>query len=541
MRKKSPDLRHQIARIVLLIAVWALPGAAQTPACAGSHYHAEPEPGFHGQTLVNANFSYSDLTGCDFSGATLIAPFFEYANLTNAKFQGAIFKFDSNNPTVVPDFSFATLKGANFSGAKFEAPTYFTGATLTCADFSNTDLSTKNAIFGPSPLNFDKTGCRPSFRGSIMDCEFFADWPFLDLSGANIRACISQLQGFDFSGANLSSVDLTGANLDGTKFVNANLDGAILDDASLQGADLSNAFLRGAYLNRANLTNASLYSASLSIDTAEGVYNAAVVQHAHLKNVNLSSATISGVDFSYSNFYGDSPTAQGICKTAPSISKCKESQSNNYEGFACGCASAHLAVMKGTEFANTYLYGVDFTLAQGQGADFSEAVLTGANFNGAVLSADPSTGARAKFSRAFLQGTNFSGAQLQNTPNLTDAFVDFRFGGNNIFILLDGADHNEFACQNCSPPTGSNVCVLVTYPAATSVHEDVPLTCPNGAVGNCGPALADGSNPKWASPLDIGDPPSGVPPAWYLQNSTYTKAPTDPNTRCNGLKPTVLW
>lgn len=540
MTKKSADLIRQMARIVTLVAVLALSSAAQNSACPGNH--SPPGADFHGQTITDANYAYRDLTNANFSGATLIAPFFEYANLTNANFQGAVFKGDTNNPALVADFSFATLQRTCFSGATFAVPTYFTSATLTCADFSDVDLSSKNAIFGQSPLNFDraKTDCRLAFRRSIMDCEFFADWRFLDLSGADVKACISQFQGGDFTGANLSSVDLTGANLDGTKFIGATLNGATLDDASLQGADFSYAFLMGAHLNRANLTNASFYEALLSNDNQGGVVNAATIQHAHLKNVNLSSAHISGVDFSYSNFYGDTLPG-GTCKTKPSLSQCNQSGSNNYAGFACSCASAHSATMTGTKFGLTYLARVDFTSAKGEGVDFHQAVLTGANFSGAEIKTDSSTGARSNFARAFLQGANLSGAQLQDTPNLTDAFVDFRVGGNIIYILLDGVNHNQFACQDCSPPTGTNVCLIVNYGSPTAVPSDIPLTCPNGETGACGPTLADGSNPKWKSRLNIEDPPSGVPPASYALDSTYVKASADPRTICNGVKPISIW
>jgi len=525
-------------RLLSLAAFFIVPLSAQNLTCPAIQSPLGLD--FHGQTITDANFGYRDLTNANFSGATLIAPFFENANLTNANFQGAVFAKDNANPSLVGDFSFANLQGACFLSARFDLLTYFTSATLTCADFSQTDLSNKNAIFGESPLNFDraKTNCRLAFRASVMNCEFVPDWRFLDLGGADIKACSSHFAGRDFSGAKLNSVNLTGANLDGTKFVRADLSQAILDQATLRGADLSYSTLLGAHLNLANLANATLYHAFLSNDTQGGISNAASLRQAHLKNANLSYPQISGVDLTYTNFYGDNPTAGGICKTALSPRECNQSGSSNYEGFTCDCTSAHGATMTQTKFSRAYLYGVDFTAAQGQGVNFSEAVLTGANLNGATISSDPQSGAASTLFRAFLQGTSLEGAQIKDRPNFSDAFVDFTPHGNNVYIFLDGANHNQFTCQDCSPPTGSDVCVLVNYPTPTRVPEGVPLTCPSGFIGACGAATPNGSNTNWQSRItDLGAPPTGVPPAWYENNSTYIKAPANPNVVCNGHGP----
>ena len=74
-----------------------------------------------------------------------------------------------------------------------------------------------------------------------------------------------------------------------------------------------------------------------------------------------------------------------------------------------------------------------------------------------------------------------------------------------MFILLDGGNHNQFACSNCSPPTESDVCVFVRYPGPTRVPKPgVRLVCPGGgAVGDCGPATADGTNKRWESKIQI--------------------------------------
>ncbi len=297
----------RVGRVSLFVGLLAFAASAQNLTCPANE--VPPERNFQGQTIKHGNFSHRDLSNANFSSATLIAPFFAFANLKNANFQGAIITNDSSNPALVADFSFANLEGACFLGVQFNGPTYFTSATLTCADFSKTDLSAGNAIFGESPLTFEraKTNCRLAFRASVMNCEFLADWRFLDLSGADVKACSTQLAGRDFSGSKFDSVNLEGANLDRAKFVKADLSRAILDKASLRGSDLSYATLLGAHLNLANLTGANLYHTFLSNDTPSGITNAASVRQAHLKNANLSFAQLSGVDFTYANFYGHDP------------------------------------------------------------------------------------------------------------------------------------------------------------------------------------------------------------------------------------------
>jgi uncharacterized protein YjbI with pentapeptide repeats len=370
-----------------------------------------------------------------------------------------------------------------------------------------------------------------------MDCELINSWQIMDLTGADIKACAGQFAGRDFSGAKLNGVDLGGANLNGTKFVQAELNEAHLEKASLVGADLSLASLLGANLKQANLTNATLYGAFLSNDTGNNIRNAASLVQAHLKNANLSFAHLSGVNFTFANLYGDIPTSAGACKTAQSSSECNGPGLGTHKGFACHCASARGAVMRQTNFSGAYLYGLDFTEATMQSVNFTQAVLTGANLTDAVISSDPQGGKPTNFYRTFLQGTNLAAAKIRDVTDFTDAFVDFRDGGNNIFIYLDGDNHNQFACSNCSPGTGNPVCVLVNYPVSTLVPRGAQLHCPGGGVtGDCGPPV--GSNTRWRSTItNLAAPPPGVPPAWYLEDSTYI--PANPRVCAVGSNPPI--
>ena len=276
---------------------------------------------------------------------------------------------------------------------------------------------------------------RTKFKNTVMNCEFIDDWRAFDLTGAIVTACLTQVKGRNFSGAILSGVDFTGAVLDGSLFVKADLTGATLDNTSLQClvpgnpgsqcVDMSGAKLQAAHLDNANLSGATLYQAALSNNTNDTVSDAAFVRQANLKNVNLASAQLSGVDFSLSNFYGNNPANPAGCSTTGG---------GDLSGFTKGCATANNAPMTGTKFINSYLYGVDFAHAKITGANFYQAILVGANFADAKIRTFTGDGSVTSFYRAYLQGTNIDRANTLEGADLSNAFLDFHDGGNNVSI-----------------------------------------------------------------------------------------------------------
>ncbi|MEA3413411.1 MAG: pentapeptide repeat-containing protein [Pseudomonadota bacterium] len=448
---------------------------------------------FSGQNLRWSNFAYSDLTNAKFVGATLTGAVFIGADLTGADFSNATIA-NSNNATLPTDFSFANLNSACFIGAKFKGPTYFTHATLTRADFSNTDISA-NAFFGES-LQFNAgESPRPAFRNATMDCEFVDDWKDLDLSGAHISACKALLAGQDFSDAEMAGVDLTGFDLTGTQWRKANLSGANFFKATLTNTDFSESQLYGAKLNNANLEGANLSGAFLTNNTSEGINTAANLAGAYLKDVDFSKAQLSGANLTNASFYSNDD-----CKP---------------------CATASGATLNNTQFGGAYLRNVVFSgQTMIQGVQFGNAVLIGADFTGATLSTDPGVGTESGFTAAFLQGAKLGKAHMTGT-SLQGAFVDFRDGGNAIYLDLDG-NHTNF--PGWKTP-GQKVCVWAVYGPTTVPTKNATLTCPDGSAAKdnsppgCGATVAD--NTHWKSGIDIA---SANPPASYLRDATYTKA-----------------
>jgi uncharacterized protein YjbI with pentapeptide repeats len=370
----------------------------------------------------------------------------------------------------------------------------------------------------------------PIGSGTTSSLQIRSLFPFLFVSSRQCEKC--QLRGVDMSGLDLSGTDsdsgvdlkganLTGAILNGTKLAFASLEGAILDGVTGPSVNLSSAFLTGASLRHASLEGGKLYGATLIEADLEGadlggaflsnctaascsppVVSGAFLNNAHLKNVNLASADVSAADFTSASFYSSALVGSGKCK------------------FSDGdCATAASATMNNTHFDGAYLAGVDFTSAKVQGVQFGDAVLIGANFGGATLSVDPSIGTNSGFASAFLQGTQLGNANLQGT-SLANAFLDFRAGGNDMFLKLS----DDFAAFPNWHAPGQPICVFVNYAAPTTVPmSNSTLTCPNGTPGvpnGCGPAT--GSNTNWNSTFSIGA--NSTPPASYLLDATYTQA-----------------
>lgn len=496
------------------VAGFPTPALAQLPSPACSSTTKD----FANQALSWCNFAGQDLTNAKFSGATLTGVVFIRAKLTGANFENAVFA-DSQNPVLPTDFTLADLTSAIFRAAKFQGLTYFTYATLTGADFSHTDLSSNNAIFGEAPLTFDRNGARPIFQATHMSCEFIGDWKSLDLRGANVTACSTQLAGRDFSGILLGCIDpkntstcvnLSRMALGGANFSNGNLTGIDLTAAHLAKANFFQTKLYGAHFNNANLDGATLKNAVLSDGGI--TQSPAKLTGAFLRNVNLAGADLQQASFDRVNFYGTITTPAGFtCGEDP-----------NHPNFTLSCASASGATLTGTSFSGAYLYGVDFgaSTTRLQGTKFDGAVLVGANMSGATFIADAG-GIDADYSAAFIQGATFP--DTLNGSNFQDAFVDFIADGNTLTLRLDGS-HTTFA--GYWGTAGASACVATSYGGPTQVPgRNATLTCPDGTVARdnappgCG--LTTGRPPHWRSPVQIA---GANPAASYQTDSTYTPA-----------------
>jgi uncharacterized protein YjbI with pentapeptide repeats len=462
-----------------------------------------------------------DLSGKDLSGTDLMG-----ADLSGAKLNGITCQNCRWNHITLDGatgLAGLNLSGIVLSGAKLRGKVDLSHAVLS-TQLDGADLT--GAILDNAILQ------NANLENAILD-------QVTGLAGVDLSS-VASLKGAHLHGVDLTravlpqisdGIDLTGATLTGVKLQNVSLQNAILDQViGLAGADLSQVGLNGvslqkvnfsstkfygARLNQANLDGSNLSGAFLTNNQQAGINEAANLSGAHLKNVNLSNAQLSGTTFTNASFYGSVPAGQGTCGIDP-------------QGFTQNCASAAGATLNNTLFGGAYLYGVDFTNTTIQGVQFGNAVLIGANFSGAKLSTDPSVGTESGFTNAFLQGANLATATLIGT-SLQGAFVDFRDGGNDMYLQLDGT-HTVF--PGWQTP-GQQACVFAFYSQPTTVPtNNTTLTCPDGSAAGSGCGPTEASNLRWKSPIDIAE---ANPHASYLQDATYTQKAGTPI--CSPLNP----
>ena len=171
-----------------------------------------------------------------------------------------------------------SLEGAVLVGAHLRNAD-FTGASLAGAKFALADL--REARFG-----FEyKRGGHPGWYSIAYNKEI----------GCSEDIGCAQLQGADFSQAQLQGASLARAQLQGANFMVAHLEGAELISAQLQGATLMGAHLQGASLNLAQLQGVTMMGAQLQC---------ANLDQAQLQGANLTRAQLQGASLNNTQLQG---------------------------------------------------------------------------------------------------------------------------------------------------------------------------------------------------------------------------------------------
>ncbi|MBR1220840.1 pentapeptide repeat-containing protein [Bradyrhizobium sp. U87765 SZCCT0131] len=202
-----------------------------------------------GAVMVGVQFPYYNLAQTNFSNANLTAANFYSATLSNALFTAA-------------NLQFATLSSVVANSADFTGQARLSGATLSYGNFESAKFN--NAVFEASN----------KIPGATMS--------FGNFHNAN------------FTLAAMVGVNLSGSLLyDGTIMSSATIQNANLANTTLWNLALPNAKLSGITFDNANLINANLSGATL---TNNGTYRPASMVKTNLQGVNLTSASLGGVN-----------------------------------------------------------------------------------------------------------------------------------------------------------------------------------------------------------------------------------------------------
>ncbi|MDR3462170.1 MAG: pentapeptide repeat-containing protein [Beijerinckiaceae bacterium] len=190
-----------------------------------------------GANLFSAKLEGANMTRADLTGANLNLAWIIHANFTDASLRDAslVAPIVAEGMTVkageVPIF-----KGVDLSGARVQAR--FTGGDLRGAKFGGADLS--------AHLQNQSMGLLHTEMGS------------------------ANLEGADFSKANMGHVDLSFANVKGANFEGADLSRADLTGADARDARFSGADLAGTELHGAHLDGAKGLDSAKNLDQARG-------------------------------------------------------------------------------------------------------------------------------------------------------------------------------------------------------------------------------------------------------------------------------
>ena len=333
------------------------------------------------------------------------------------------------------DLSFADLSNSNLSNA------YLNGATLSNANLTSAIVSgaslgrttsmglTKEQIYSTQSYQ-DK-----NLRGVILEDNNLQGWDFSgqDLTGASFHGCQNSLTpciGSNITDADFSDAIINDVNLQATGITIAQLySTGSYKNKDLRGVTLRENNLRAADFSGQDLTDASFYGClSLFSQCLPG----------DITDANFSSAIVSGV-----NFRGTGVTQEQIYSTQSYLEMNLPGivlSDNDLSGFSF---SGH--ILTAAHFVDSNLSQVNFenanlNSANLSGATFENGVIRGAVIVGAQL---PKTGA-ASFTEDHLYSTasyqeknlrgisitdvgrwNFNGQDLRNARISGNAGADF--------------------------------------------------------------------------------------------------------------------
>ena len=169
----------------------------------------------HGVKLVGADLSSADLRKADLTLAWIMKARFDHANLQGATLQTVITSQGMDNMPATA----ASFVGADLSDTS--ATVHFSGDDMRGAIFRRSNQSVV-------PANQSMGLLRSEYVSTNLDGADFTDAQL-----GRLTFQYAKLNNAIFRGADLTRADFTGAYLTGADFTGAKLDGAVFDSATL--------------------------------------------------------------------------------------------------------------------------------------------------------------------------------------------------------------------------------------------------------------------------------------------------------------------
>jgi uncharacterized protein YjbI with pentapeptide repeats len=287
-----------------------------------------------GQSFANQDLSGLDLSGCDLSQIDLTNAVLEnvnlgQSNLSQARLDNAIL---TGADLTAANLNQAGLCGVSASGANL-AEANLIGADCRASDFTSADFSLANlrqadltdAIFSQAILTGADCSQMKAHQtlfeqADLTDTRFIetdlfaADLTGATLNGADlagtqaeeIRLYGVQGQSVNFKGAYLKNSRAgEGSNLQGCDFSQADISHSSWEDTDLTGTDFSQTNLQKAQINRCCFSNATLtYANAKNADFSKCDFSEAGMAAINLLGGSLRKARLTGTDLRGANLYG---------------------------------------------------------------------------------------------------------------------------------------------------------------------------------------------------------------------------------------------
>lgn len=340
------------------------------------------------------------------------------------------------------------------------------GVSLANTDFAGADLYGVNlgyvnlsgSTFATENWNSMQTG-PATVQGLVLSCAKLVHANLSGIAG-QLQADCADLNSANLSGANLSGSDFTAASMQSANLTGANLSWCAVtlptwNNCGVQpGAQqqsvtmLYSAVLAGADLTNANLTNAVTNNFGAQVPTYSAVWYMPVVNGVNLSGATLTGVQLAGLDFS-NVYYPISPPpgvspATGPANFAgtdltqlvsPGLANANLSGVNftgaNLTGMQLGTANLDWtifikATLANATFINATLTNTIFGLKSGDCSttlDTSQLTQSGVTLSGVYLGYCDLQGldfSNSPMPGAFLEGANLDGAVLSTTTTQTN-------------------------------------------------------------------------------------------------------------------------
>lgn len=231
---------------------------------------------FAGQNLTNASFSGTSLSNADFTDSIITGASLYFATDRGFKKEQFYSTLSYKNMDLTGvDLGDNDLAGWNLSGQNL------TGVSFYASDLTDTNL-TDSIITGASFWRASAT---------LTEHQFYSTLSYKNKSLVGLNMKNNTLDGWDFSGQNLTSTTFERAELATANFAGANLTNVSFAYANLSGANFAGAIFNNTTLTGVDITNTDFRGANMESIIGTPSYKNTIWSDGTIQNFTMKSSS----------------------------------------------------------------------------------------------------------------------------------------------------------------------------------------------------------------------------------------------------------